>query len=128
MGQPVYTAIVQPIVSEYCVTCHGPHKSKAGLRMDSAENLFKGADNGPVIEPGDAANSTLVKRSLLPIDADDHMPPQGKRQPTFNDLALLQWWIDAGAPTNKTVGELAPAENIVRILQARTKALPAPAQ
>lgn len=124
MTQPVYMAVVQPILSEYCIACHGPNKSKGGLKLDTAENLFKGGEDGPVIVSGDSAHSALAKRVLLPLDAEDHMPPSGKRQPAYNDLALLQWWIDTGAPTDKTVAELRPPENIVRILQSKGKPAP----
>ncbi|HEX7469234.1 MAG TPA: c-type cytochrome domain-containing protein [Verrucomicrobiae bacterium] len=124
MTQPVYSAVVQPVLTKYCVACHGPNKSKGDLKLDTAENLFKGGKDGESVLPGDAANSDLIKRILLPADADDHMPPPGKRQPDYNDLALLQWWIDAGAQTDKTVAELQPPENIVRILQSKGKPAP----
>jgi len=54
------------------------------------------------------------------------MPPDGKPQPSPDDIALLQWWIDAGTPADKKVAELKPAATITRILSARFAA-PAPA-
>ena len=39
-------------------------------------------------------------------DDEDHMPPEGKPQPTADDIALLQWWIDSGAQADKTLAEL----------------------
>jgi len=47
------------------------------------------------------------------------MPPEGKPQPDADQVTLLQWWIDAGAPAEKTVGELKPPARILRTLQAR---------
>jgi uncharacterized membrane protein len=105
-GRPVFATVVQPIFKEYCVACHGPEKSKGKLRLDTAENVFKGGDSGPVIEPGNTAQSLMMKRLHLPPDADDHMPPSGKRQPLASDIALVEWWISVGAPVSKTVEEL----------------------
>jgi hypothetical protein len=47
------------------------------------------------------------------------MPPASQPQPTADDLALLRWWIDAGAPKIKTVAELKLPENILKIIAAR---------
>lgn len=123
MSKPVYAGFVQPILDQNCETCHGPDKAKADLRLDSAENIFKGGEDGPVVVAGSAAQSDLIRRIELPGDSDDHMPPPGKRQPSFDDIALLQWWVNSGAPTNKTAVEMNPPENIVRILQAKGTAV-----
>ena len=42
--------------------------------------------------------SLMIRRLLLPLEDDDHMPPDGKPQPTAAEIALLQLWINAGAP------------------------------
>jgi hypothetical protein len=46
------------------------------------------------------------------------MPPEGKPQPTLAEIAALQWWIERGAPVDKTVGDLKPGPEIQRILSA----------
>jgi hypothetical protein len=38
------------------------------------------------------------------------MPPSGKQQPTAEQIALLEWWINVGAPTNRTVRQLTMPE------------------
>ena len=123
---PAYTALIHPILNRHCVGCHGPEKSKAGLRMDSHSLLVKGSKNGPVITAGKAADSVMIKLLRLPIEDEDHMPPEGKPQPSADDLALLAWWIDAGAPAEAKVADLKPPAAIVQILQARFKTAPAP--
>jgi len=123
---PVFATLVEPNLKENCLSCHGPEKSKGGLRVDSFAALMKGSENGPVIIPGKSAESPLAKRLLLPPSDDDHMPPAGKPQPTADDLALLQWWIDSGASQDKKVGELKPPLKIERLLAARYGG-PAPA-
>lgn len=102
----VYSALIQPVFTEYCVGCHGPDKAKARLRLDTVEHIFAGGDSGPVIEPGRAAQSPLIRRLRLPLDSDDHMPPNGKPQPRPDQIALLEWWINLGAPTNRLLTEL----------------------
>src|SRR5262249_17345495 len=51
---------IQPILARSCLTCHGPEKQKGGLRLDDADAALKGGNSGPVIKPGDAAQSRLL--------------------------------------------------------------------
>ena len=118
----VFAGAVQPVLEQNCVTCHGPDKSKGGLRLDSLQALLHGSKDGAVIVPGKAADSSLLKRLLLPPEEEDHMPPAGKPQPSTDDIALLQWWVEAGAPADKKVRELKPPANVARSLQARFSA------
>jgi uncharacterized membrane protein/mono/diheme cytochrome c family protein len=117
-AQPAYAAVVQPILDRTCVSCHGAEKQKGKLRLDSFESLLEGGDAGPTIQAGRAAESELMKRLLLPPDHDDHMPPEGKPQPTADEIALLKWWIDAGASPGKTVAELNPGPEVLPLIEA----------
>lgn len=120
-GQPsapsAYAAVVHPIMENYCVSCHGPEKSKGGLRLDTYEALLKGGDAGVVVVPGKSADSELVKRILLPMDSDDHMPPDGKPQPKDDEVALLRWWIDSGASPDEPVAALPTTARISEVLK-----------
>jgi hypothetical protein len=60
----------------------------------------------------------MIHRMLLPVNDDDHMPPDGKPQPTLAEIAVLQWWIERGAPADKTVSDLQPGPEIQRIITA----------
>jgi hypothetical protein len=120
MSEPVFNAAVQPIFNRYCVSCHGPSKQKAKLRLDSYDALVAGSENGPIMEPGDASASLITKRLQLPPEDEDHMPPEGKRQPSPEEIAFLQWWINAGAPTNQPASSLNPPDTIARFLGAGT--------
>jgi hypothetical protein len=93
----VFAEVVQPILLQHCSVCHGPEKQKAGLRLDSLEALLKGGKDGPVLVPGQAGDSRMIHRLLLPLNDDDHMPPEGKPQPTLAEIVALEWWIDRGA-------------------------------
>jgi hypothetical protein len=118
--QEVFGTIVQPILQQYCVPCHGPEKAKAKLRLDSYDALQRGSENGPVVQAGVSAASRLVKVLSLPEEDDSHMPPSGKPQPSAEDLALIRWWIDAGASATARVSQLKVPAGIERLLQTRS--------
>jgi uncharacterized membrane protein/mono/diheme cytochrome c family protein len=105
-SRPVFAAVILPVLHNKCVSCHGPEKAKGGLRLDSFAAVMAGGENGPVIVSGNAAQSPLVQRLLLPADHDDHMPPAGKPQLTAAEIALLKWWVEVGAPERQTLAEL----------------------
>ncbi len=117
----VFADVIEPIFKENCVTCHGPDKSKGKLRLDSFAAALKGGDGGPEIVPGKSGKSELMRRVSLPVEDDDHMPPDGKPQPSADDLALLQWWIDSGAPNDKTLSAMNPPPNVSRIIASRLR-------
>jgi uncharacterized membrane protein len=94
---PVYVSHIQPILQDYCVQCHSPEKIKGELRLDTFEMIMAGGVNGPVIIPGDSESSNMIHAIHLPLDTDEHMPPQGKPQLREDIVQLLSWWIDQGA-------------------------------
>ena len=116
---PVFAGVIEPIFQDKCVGCHGAQKSKGNLRLDSFAAMLRGGKNDVAIQPGDAGQSPLVQRALLPAGDDDHMPPAGKPQLTAAEISLLKWWIDAGAPETNTVGQLQPPPEIFTALSAR---------
>jgi mono/diheme cytochrome c family protein/uncharacterized membrane protein len=119
LNQPAFATIIHPIFTEYCVECHGPDKSKGGLRMDTVELLRAGGDSGSLFEADAPAKSLLAERLLLPLDEDDHMPPDGKPQLSPDQLAAVIWWLDAGAPTDNTpLNQLQPSSEMLRNLQS----------
>lgn len=94
--QAIFSSVVKPILDARCMNCHGPEKHKAGLRLDSLEALARGGLDGAVVEPGQANESSLVHRMLLPLTADGHMPPEDQPQPTAEEIQVLKWWINSG--------------------------------
>ena len=93
-----YTEHVAPILAARCTNCHGARKHKAKLRLDTPEHILAGGAGGPALVPGDPEGSELFFRMGLPLDDEDHMPPEGKPQPAPAELALIETWIAAGAP------------------------------
>ena len=52
---------VRPILVANCVSCHGEKKQESGLRLDTRAGFAKGADAGPVVEPGKPEESPLIE-------------------------------------------------------------------
>ena len=87
-GAPTYDNYVGPLVSTKCSGCHGD-LATAGLNMLTYESLLKGASDGPVVVPGDSANSKLFQIQ----SAGGHFANL-----TADELAIIKEWIDSGAP------------------------------
>ena len=79
---------------------------------------MKGGKNGKTVVPGKPEESEMIKRLLLPLDHEDHMPPKNKPQLSKQHIAVLQWWINTGANFNKKVSELKQTEGIKPALLA----------
>lgn len=118
-GVVVYESVIHPWMEEYCTACHGPEKVKGELRLDSVDAMLKGGDSGPALVAGNSADSLLIQRMHLPLDDDDHMPPDGKNQPTADEIALVAWWIDAGAAAGRSATDLGAPDAILQLLSAQ---------
>ncbi|MDA1260343.1 MAG: hypothetical protein O3A20_06945 [Planctomycetota bacterium] len=92
-----YAEQIAPLFEARCITCHGERKKKGGLRLDSPELILKGGRGGDALIAGDAEESEMLIRLLLPMDDEDRMPPEHKTQPTDDEIALVRAWIAAGA-------------------------------
>jgi formate dehydrogenase gamma subunit len=72
-----------------CTACHGEASPAAGLSLSTYAGALAGSTNGPVILPGDGANSPLVVLQ----QAGGH-----PGQLDAGELEQILEWIDAGAP------------------------------
>lgn len=122
----IYQDAIQPLLKSRCYSCHGSEKQKGKLRLDEQQLLLKGGEAGNTVVPGKADESELIKRILLPISNEDHMAPKEKPQLTANEIELLRWWINNGAPFNKKVKELQQPESIKPVLLALQKGTASP--
>jgi uncharacterized membrane protein len=112
-GKLVFKDLLMPIFEAKCNKCHNEEKSKGDLRMDTHEMLMKGgeAEPGKTIIPGKPDESLAISRIMLPLEDDEHMPPEGKDQMTPEETALLRWWIQEGASATQSVKDAKfPAE------------------
>ncbi len=55
-----YLNDIHPILAERCYKCHAGGKRKAGFQLDTRSHLLDGSENGPVVKPGNSAESRLV--------------------------------------------------------------------
>jgi len=124
--QVVYSDIIAPIFENRCNQCHKEEKAKGKLRMDTYEMLVKGGKEGPAIEAGSAEKSNVIVRMALPLDEDEHMPPDGKPEPEPHEVVLIKWWLDSGADEKKTLAEMgeipAPVKEALAKLPSNHKA------
>src|SRR5437899_1817562 len=85
---------VQPILAQKCHSCHGEDAQQSGLRLDRRQNALRGGDYGPVIIPGNSAESKLIRR-VVNGDGGLQMPPTGPL--SDEEIGILRAWIDQGA-------------------------------
>src|SRR5262249_48082649 len=107
-GAPSYASTFAAFFEARCTSCHGASKHKGGLRLDSYAALLEGGADGPALVPGDPAASLLLQRVKLPLEDEEHMPPDGRPQPTAEELAALEAWIAAKAPVGDGAASSAP--------------------
>ena len=107
----VYADVIQPLLNAKCVNCHGEGKQKGGLRLDSAEHVFKGGKGAKEdnIVKGNIEDSELTYRISLPKDDDDVMPPF-ESPDTFDPFSkeqqdIVNWWVKEGAKLEVTVAQ-----------------------
>ena len=87
---------IRPVLVEHCYECHSQlgTRRKGGLLLDSAAGVLKGGDSGPVLRPGKAHESPLI-RAIRYGDRELQMPPKGRLPESV--IADLVRWIDDGA-------------------------------
>lgn len=107
-NKKLYEDLVVPVLSAKCASCHGEEKQKGKLRVDTIEAILKGGNEGALVVAGKLNESPLIQRVYLPLDDDEHMPPEGKDQLTPEETALLAFWITSGVKQGVTVNELKP--------------------
>jgi hypothetical protein len=101
-----------------CYNCHSDKKQKGKLRLDNQEYILKGGKSKHTVVAGKPDESELIKRLLLPLEDEDHMPPKGKPQLTKEQIDYLQWWVSTGVDFQKQVGELPQSESVKPALLA----------
>jgi hypothetical protein len=90
---------IRPLLAERCFECHGPSKSKGGLRLDQRSSATNALKSGAIaIAPNHPEFSELLRR-IRPAAGDDRMPPpdSGKTPLSERQISLLETWISQGA-------------------------------
>jgi hypothetical protein len=100
---------VAPLLAR-CQVCHGPDQQMSGLRLDNGEAALKGGNAGPLVQPGNSAESRIVHYLT---GQESALNPRGLRMPMGGEpfgekeIAAIRAWIDTGATWPKV--EDAPA-------------------
>ena len=101
-GTEFFENRVRPVLAEHCLGCHGAGvgQPKGGLRLDTRAGRNKGGANGPVIAPGKASESPLIK-AIRREKGVEPMPPEGdgRRPLNLSERAALEEWVAMGAPS-----------------------------
>ncbi|HQR05802.1 MAG TPA: PSD1 and planctomycete cytochrome C domain-containing protein [Gemmatales bacterium] len=84
---------VRPILADHCYSCHGPDKSKGGLRFDSIKALKTGNEAGSLFVPGKPEKSHLLE--VLNYSGEIKMPPRQKL--SQEQIDHVRHWIELGA-------------------------------
>lgn len=93
-GEVSFSRDILPVLQSRCINCHGGQRTSEGLDMKAYESLMAGSQNGSVVTPSDAANSSFVT-----LAAEGKMPKRGPKL-TPAEIQLLTDWVNAGAPNN----------------------------
>ncbi len=88
-----FVSQVAPIIKSHCLDCHGKD-GKGGLRLDTFAGWEKGGKSGPLLVIGDAANSLLMARLVVP--GPTRMPKGGEPLSEADCLKIAEW-INRGA-------------------------------
>jgi mono/diheme cytochrome c family protein len=86
----------QALLKAKCVRCHGEQRQESGLDLRSRESILKGGESGPGLIPGQPDESLVLKR----VRAGE-MPPRNVGRLLPEEIATLQQWIAAGAPSER---------------------------
>ncbi len=97
----------------HCNACHGERMQKGGLRTDSLAALLQGGKSGPALVVGSPSQSLFWQRMGLPLDDEDHMPPQKKPQPSAEARAQLLAWLTETASDRGQAPEVRPPSPIL---------------
>lgn len=115
LDSTVFRKAVYPILEKKCISCHNKTKPKGKLVMTSVAEFMKGGKEGVEWVEGNPDESRMIKYIQLPLEHDDHMPPDGKPQLSKLEISMLQSWIKAGADFDKILNEV-PEEDTLKLL------------
>lgn len=115
----VFRDVVQPILNEKCVNCHNLNRAKGDLILSDYESIINGGETKNGLIAGNAERSLLYKYIVLPMEDSLHMPPKDKLQLDQEEIRLIGWWINAGAPADTKYVHLPKVDSIQPLMLAR---------
>ena len=103
-GPDGFKSKIAPMLSTYCVKCHGPTKSKGGITLHTME--------------GDFSTEQKLKRweAILHALKSAEMPPESEPQPNESERKALAAWIEAELrAAGEKASRVAPAATTRRL-------------
>jgi len=113
----VYADAIAPILNARCASCHNQSKRKGKLVLTSYDAILKGGKSGLSMLAGNLDDSELHRRITLPREDEEFMPAEGKKPLTEEQLEIITWWIEKGAPQKATITSLAPDQNMITVFE-----------
>jgi hypothetical protein len=95
IAQVDFARDIEPIFHERCYMCHGSAVQMNGFRLDRKQDALRGSLSGPMILPGNSAESKITERITSGQDGF-RMPPAGEPL-AAGQIAAIRAWIDGGA-------------------------------
>ena len=95
--EELFTLEILPLLRTKCFGCHGEGDELRGeYLMTSRKALLCGGESGDVaIVPGDLSEGTLLGAIRW---EDQEMPPKESERLSPHEIAMVEQWVDAGAP------------------------------
>lgn len=108
----VFPDLIHPILTAKCVSCHNSNKRKGGLTLVDSTGILAGGEHGQILSPGSNGESEMVHVINVALEDEEHMPPKGKAQLSAEEIGLITWWVDNGAPFSKLIAEV-PQDKVI---------------
>ena len=93
-------------------------RSGVVMDRDTYDNLIRGGNNGHGIHKGNPYGSLIFKRVSMSQNEAKFMPPAGTPL-SFDQVAVLKWWIDNGAKLKVPLTKLRNDENIRSLVEEK---------
>ena len=116
----VFEDLIYPVFEEKCIACHNKKQAYGGLNMSKYENIIKGGNSGLGIQKGNPYKSLIYKRVSMSQNEANFMPPAGTPL-TFDQVAVLKWWIDNSAKLKTPLTKLRNDKNIRSLVEENYK-------
>ena len=109
--QVSYSADVEPILTESCLSCHnraGEGSVTSGYSVATYDDVLEGTNLGTVVIPGSSESSNLYRVIAMKTAKEIRMPPhhdvslaEGRGVPLSDEqIKTIKDWIDQGAKDN----------------------------
>ena len=116
----VFEDLIYPVFKEKCIACHNNKQEYGGLNMSEYEYIIKGGNSGLGIQKGNPYKSLIYKRVSMSQNEANFMPPAGNPL-SFDQVAVLKWWIDNGAKLKTPLTKLRNDKNILSMVEEKYK-------